>query len=258
MLVEENLRAWDSSYKWPDQGDEWSARWGGPRLQWFVGMLPRIQKFLPADTILEIAPGRGRWTQFLHTQCRRLILVDLSPSCIESCKRRFSGSSDIEYHVNDGRSLEMLEDESIDFVFSYDSLVHAEPEVMQAYVQQLGRKLRLNGAGFIHHSNGGNYSKTLIFGRLVQKLPVICRCRFLFDHMRSLRMTAELMRSYCQESHLLCLSQEIIPWERTLLPIDCLTTFMRPKKDEIKSARIVKNMRYMEEAKTAKLLSDLY
>jgi len=40
----------------------------------------------------------------------------------------------IEYFINDGRSLDMLENNSIDFAFSFDSLLHAEIDVMHAYI----------------------------------------------------------------------------------------------------------------------------
>ena len=149
--VEENLRVWDQSYDWTQEGNEWSAAWGGPEAEWFGTIFPRIHGFLPNGTILEIAPGFGRWTHYLKDYCDKLILVDLSEKCIEACRRRFSSSSHITYHVNDGRSLEMIADKSVDFVFSFDSLVHAEADVLEAYLIQLGRKLKLKGTGFVHH-----------------------------------------------------------------------------------------------------------
>ena len=36
----------------------------------------------------------------------------------------------------------MIQDKSIDFVFSFDSLVHAEAEVIEAYLNQLAMKLQ--------------------------------------------------------------------------------------------------------------------
>src|SRR5436190_1772119 len=126
---------------------------------WYGALLPRIHRFLPTTTVLEIAPGYGRWTQFLKDHCERLILVDLAENSIAHCRRRFAGSSQIEYHVNDGRSLAMIADESIDFAFSFDSLVHVESDVTEAYLRQLRRKLRPDGVGFIHHSNLGRYRR---------------------------------------------------------------------------------------------------
>ena len=49
----------------------------------------------------------------------------------------------------------MVDDESIDFAFSADSLVHADLDVIAAYLSELARTLRPNGVGFIHHSNLG-------------------------------------------------------------------------------------------------------
>src|SRR5438552_9139347 len=155
--INENASQWDVSYDWHDYGDEWSHAWGGPEAQWFSTIFPRIHAFIPTDTILEIAPGCGRWTQFLKDNCRHLIAVDLSERCIETCKKRFSAYSHIDYYVNDGKSLDFISDKSIDFIFSFDSLVHADADVMEAYIRQLATKLRSNGVGFIHHSNVGSY-----------------------------------------------------------------------------------------------------
>ena len=88
--VQNNLRQWDEKYPWPKEGDEWSEQWGSAKAQWDHFLLPRISQFLPVPTILEIAPGHGRWTQFLLDHCQHLIVVDLSPACIEHCKKRFA------------------------------------------------------------------------------------------------------------------------------------------------------------------------
>src|SRR5207253_469039 len=159
--VEENLSTWDRSYDWTQGGDEWSSAWGGAEAEWFGTILPRIHSFIPAGTVLEIAPGYGRWTHYLKDSCEKLILVDLAERCIDACKQRFASSSHITYHVNDGKSLEMIADNSIDFVFSFDSLVHAEADVLEAYLSQLAKKLKPNGVGFIHHSNLGMYSELI-------------------------------------------------------------------------------------------------
>ena len=79
--LDQNRRHWDSEHAWESDGDEWSATWGGPGLQWREAILPRIREFLPARHILEIAPGHGRWTQFLADQCDALTLVELSEQC---------------------------------------------------------------------------------------------------------------------------------------------------------------------------------
>jgi ubiquinone/menaquinone biosynthesis C-methylase UbiE len=106
----------------PAAGDEWSVSWGSPWAQWHGCLFPRIFPFL-RGRILEIAPGRGRWTQFLRRHCESLVGIDLAPSCIAQCEQRFQSFGNLEFFVNDGRTLPMVEDSSIDFAFSFDSLV---------------------------------------------------------------------------------------------------------------------------------------
>ncbi len=264
--IDENLTFWDQRYEWSSEGDEWSAPWGGPEAQWHGTVLPRIHSFLPADTILEIAPGRGRWTEYLKDQCRRLILVDLSPACIEACKSRFSASTHIKYHVNDGASLGMIEDESVDFVFSFDSLVHAEPDIIENYVVEIARKLKAGGAGFIHHSNLGYYQRkirrelrirSLLNHRFVHRLEPILNTKLHRLHWRSRNMSAALFRASCAKAGLTCISQEIINWHRTRHLIDCLSTFAKAVPQNAKDCVVFENRKFMKEAarvaKTAKL-----
>ena len=130
--VEQNRQLFNQDYEWSKQGEEWSSVWGGSEAQWFGALLPRIHAFIPTGTILEIAPGFGRWTSYLKKYCEYLAVVDLAEECIKACQQRFVSDSHITYYVNDGKSLAMIQDKSIDFVFSFDSLVHAE-----AYVRGL-------------------------------------------------------------------------------------------------------------------------
>src|SRR5437867_1532123 len=100
--LEENLNARDKSYEWIKAGNEWSAAWCGADAQWFGSILPRIYSFVPARTILEIAPGHGRWTNYLRQLCKQLIAVDLAPNCIKVCEERFASDSHLRFYVNDG------------------------------------------------------------------------------------------------------------------------------------------------------------
>ncbi|MCG8455729.1 MAG: class I SAM-dependent methyltransferase, partial [Holophagales bacterium] len=116
--LRENHEYWNAAYDWAGGGDEWSESWGSTALLWHCTLLPRIQHLLPAGNLLEIAPGFGRWSQYLQGHCRRLVLVDLAERCIRGCQERFAGLDHIEYHVNDGRTLEAVADGSVDLAFS--------------------------------------------------------------------------------------------------------------------------------------------
>src|SRR5919109_181676 len=133
-----NLRLW-MNHDWRQGGEEWSTNWGGTANLWHGTLMPRIGGFLGGIRAVEIAPGYGRLTAYLKDYCSSLILVDLAPNCIEFCRRRFKDEAHLEYFVNDGRSLPFLEDASVDFVFSFDSLVHADLEDIVAYLAEIER-----------------------------------------------------------------------------------------------------------------------
>jgi hypothetical protein len=241
MQVDENLRLWQQYYNWVNAGDEWSTAWGGSENQWNWTVLPRIHKFVPCGTILEIAPGFGRWTQYLHHLCRRLEIVDLAPKCIDHCRDRFRGSPNIRYHVNDGLRLNMIADGSIDFAFSLDSLVHAEAEVIDSYVRELSRKLTRNGVGFLHHSN----------------LAECKRDEALQTHVRASSVGAEGFRASCNRHGISCISQEIIDWGGHP-SLDCLSTITREGSRWSRSTVILINDNYMSSAHLTKVVAALY
>ena len=86
FTVEWNKVVWDSQYQWRQGGEEWSGAWGGVEMQWHRTLLPRLHAFLPTGTLLEIAPGFGRWTQKLKDRCQEMHLVDLASKCIWSSR----------------------------------------------------------------------------------------------------------------------------------------------------------------------------
>jgi len=254
--VEQNLELWNKEYDWSGHGDEWSNPWGGTDRMWRNSILPRIRQFLPAKTILEIAPGHGRCTQFLKGYCEHLMIVDLSPRCIEACRERFAGDSHISYYVNDGKSLEMIPDRSVDFVFSFDSLVHVQADVMESYVRQLAVKLKPTGAGFIHHSNFGAYGGISSFARLLKRFGPVGK-KFqessfaIHPVWRGDDMTAELFNDFCEKYGLYCVHQELINWANRRYLIDAISTFVAASKPGM--VRVVKrNPHFMEEVERSR------
>jgi SAM-dependent methyltransferase len=235
-------------YDWKDAGEEWSAPWGTSAVQWERAILPRIHDYLPTGTILEIAPGFGRWTHYLKEYCRELWIVDRIDECIEACRQRFAADPHVRCYVNDGRSLSMIPDASVDFVFSFDSLVHTKRDVVEAYLRELGTKLKIGGKGFIHHSNFGEYASSFR-ERIPQALakPLIKAKIFDWAHHRSADMTAELFRSLCTNHGLHCLSQELVNWRGRRL-IDCFSIIMRSDTSEQPPTRTVRNPNFMREA----------
>lgn len=258
--VAENLAMWDADSAWTDGGDCWSAAWGNPTTQWNYSLYPRVRKFLPAGSILEIAPGYGRWTQFLKDHCRELSIVDMEERCIEQCRRRFAAESHIRYHVNDGLSLAMIADNSIDFAFSFDSLVHVEADCLEGYLGQLGDKLTRDGVGFIHHSNLAAHGRH--FGAL-RPLPEKVRRGLVrlkvadYDHWRARTVTAAVFEDLCRKAGLVCIGQECVNWgsKRT---IDCISLFTPQGSRWERPNRVVQNGEFMREASVARRIAAQY
>jgi len=257
-----NKDTWDHSYNWEHLGDEWSKDWGGPSMQWFGTLLPRIHRFVPTGTILEIAPGFGRWTQFLKDLCQTLVGVDLSESCVDACRHRFARASHAMFHVNDGRSLDVIRDGTVDFAFSFDSLVHADEDVIEGYVAQLSRKLSSEGVAFIHHSNLGDYP----YLTRLDELPAAQR-RLLVKlklieptlHHRSPTMTAAKMARFAEQHDMQCISQELIPWTtRRSVLLDCMSTLVPRSSSRRRENRLFRNHAFRNEVAYLSRLSGLY
>jgi SAM-dependent methyltransferase len=260
--VLENRERWQH-HKWAQQGDEWSPGRSreGTAMLWSRTIFPRIQRFVPTGVVLEIGPGFGRWSQYLRHLCRRLILIDLSERCLAACRERFAGEAHIEYIVNDGVSLDMVPDRSVDFIFSFDSLVHAERDAVGAYLAQAARKLRAGGAGFVHHSNLGAF----IHPRTGQVR------RFVTNrNWRAETMSSAVFRRLCEDAGLACHSQELINWigggrnadrhrlEGRCIPLtDCLSVFTSSDGPSGRP-RLIANYAFVEEWRQAEWLAEVY
>lgn len=121
---------------------------------------------LNIDSVLEIACGTGRHSLQVADKVRQLYLLDSSAGALEIARNKFSAYSNVTYlHNSEGLGIprEMLPDESLTAVFSYDAMVHFEQECVEAYINDSFRVLKPGGMALLHHSNydknpKGNFS----------------------------------------------------------------------------------------------------
>jgi len=196
--IDDNLRLWGSEYDWRDHGEEWSEVWGGSRSQWLGSILPRLRAFLPAGRALEIGCGHGRWSRQLRPWCRELVLLDLAPACVAACRELFRGDPAVRVAATDGRSLPGVGDGEVELAFSFDSLVHAELDVLAGYARELARTLAPDGVAFLHHSN---------FGAVLAARPGAQN-----RHWRGESASAEAFVECCRSAGLRCPVQEVVDW----------------------------------------------
>lgn len=169
--IRENKLQWDARHDWRKDGDEWdsmAAYCKQPYEEWKHSVIETfITPNIPLHaTVLEVAPGHGRWTEFIVRAAGHVILVDVSPSCINYCMKRFARHENIEYYVNDGESLEFLKTDSINFGWSFDSFVHMNRDVISAYFREFARALKPGGKVIVHHA--GRRHSTLWLGFLLR------------------------------------------------------------------------------------------
>jgi len=157
----ENRHRWDV-HDWSRLGEEWTegarVRKGLDPEQWKTALVDGLlRKWVPPGAaVLEVGPGGGRWTEFLQPLASRLVLADISETCLALCQERFRGCDNVEYRFIADAGLAFLGDESIDRIWSYDVFVHINPTDIDAYLRDFRRILRPGGIGVVHHA-GGSY-----------------------------------------------------------------------------------------------------
>lgn len=176
--------------------------------EWDSIIWPLIENF-NFDAVLELAPGAGRNTERLSAISKKIYLVDYNSYALEQSRTRFDSSyrgCDIEYYVNDGTDLKMIKDDAISAIYCWDAAVHFDKSILNGYIQEFSRVLRVGGRGFIHHSNLGDKAN-----KNIKKNP----------GWRS-NVSKESFAEMCEVNGLHIVAQIDIPWVST---VDCGTTF---------------------------------
>jgi SAM-dependent methyltransferase len=188
------------------------------QVQWERTIWPII-KDEDFSATLELACGHGRNTEFLRRYAKSIDLVDVNQTCIDACERRFGPQKDgcaFRYHLTTGNSLP-AGDDSVSFVYTWDSMVHFDKLVVRDYVHEVFRVLKPGGSAFLHHSNYGMVAPDSSWTK---------------NHGNRSDMTAELMRVYAQDAGLTIKFQRLSGtadgWG--IDDLDCLSLLAKPAR----------------------------
>lgn len=212
-----NLRVWNDTYLWPQDGDEWgeqAAFCGVPYSEWKTQLAKHFlfRHIKDTHTVLEIGPGHGRWSSLIapYLSKGKLQIVDLSPNCIEFCKKKLQNCPNVEYHVNEGRTLRSIRSNSIDFVWSFDTFVHIEEPEVCTYISEWHRVMKHQTMGCIHHPGSPTEEQRQ-------------------NGMRS-TVTTQRFAQLLRKSGLVVINQTSSWGDRCNLSMsgDCITTFIKP------------------------------
>jgi SAM-dependent methyltransferase len=140
-------------------------------------------------TVLEIGCGGGRWTRYL-VNAGRLIAVDIDPVFFAPLRARFPQAK-LEFYQSSGFELTGIADDSVDYVFSFGTFVHIEPDGIAAYFAELKRVLRAGGKAVIQYAakekRAGYKEKTfssMTAARMeaMAPMPILIHDRWLLNH----------------------------------------------------------------------------
>ncbi len=153
---------------YPHYGDQWGDPdvtglgyvWRKLRLgRRLPGNLAKVRKryldpYVGPDTVaLEIGAGGGRWTRYL-LRAREIVVVELNSEFFSYLASRFRHVADrLRFYETSAYEMGGVDDESVDFVFSFGTFVHIDPEGIDAYLGEIRRVLRPGGIASIHYAD---------------------------------------------------------------------------------------------------------
>jgi len=218
--IEWNREVWDQAHDWSKDGDEWIGMAEHCRQPYEAWKSALVEEFLTPQVhdkdVLEIAPGHGRFSQFIVPAARSTTLVDLSQTCLDACQSRFAAATNVTYVLTDGTSLPGVADESMDFVWSFDSFVHMELAVIDAYLAEIARVLRPGGGFTLHHAGKRDWALKLApaahrIGRVGRVALRVAGQGRLHDSGRRADVSRERVAASLQ-SHGLTLTRQVQSW----------------------------------------------
>lgn len=233
------------NYDWSSGGEEWSEPWGGTRSMWLASIYPRISEFLPAKNVVEIGSGRGRIARILHAfSTNQLVLFDIVDECVAVCKKKFADKSKIVCLKTNGNALAGVVYNSVDFVFSFYSLVGSDKKTLTGYLEECNRVLTDDGVAFIHHSNAGMY--------FAADDPNPDKRMLLLATYRDMSIDAVEVQKIAASCNLVCIKQECINWDITEILSDCFSTIVRPASKWAREPVLLHNPEFQKEQNQAR------
>lgn len=178
--------------------------------QWQNIIWPLIKDF-DFNHTLELAPGAGRNTKKLVEVSKHIYAVDFNEYALDRLRKRFEdykGECRINIFKNNGSDLNMIADESVTAVYSWDSVVHFDKTIVKDYIKEFSRVMVKGAYGFVHHSDLGEKSKPYLKSN---------------PGSRS-NMTKSLFAEYCNQNNLTIVKQVEIPWGEIY---DCISIFKK-------------------------------
>jgi SAM-dependent methyltransferase len=113
-----------------------------------------VRPYVGPDTVaLEIGAGGGRWTRYL-LEAREIVVVELNDEFFPYLEQRFPDAADkLRFYRTSGYELHGVDSDSVDFVFSFGTFVHIDPEGIDEYLGEIRRAMRPGAVATIQYAD---------------------------------------------------------------------------------------------------------
>lgn len=108
----------------------------------FVNILNKLD--LENKKIMDLACGIGRTCKWLAPKAKSYVGVDFIPEMVKKAKSYNESFQNVEFHVNDGKTLKNFRDQSFDLIFCELAFQHMEKQIQESYVKEVFRILNNN------------------------------------------------------------------------------------------------------------------
>jgi SAM-dependent methyltransferase len=159
---------------WSQYAREWDDRpdlnlgvktlgeeWGGPVFAEHIVTDVAAPYLGPDVDVLELGCGGGKFSAHLRSRSRSLVCADISADMLRRTRAHVGEGEDVSYLQLNGRDFKGVPDASVDFIYSYDVLLHLQPQNVFSYLHDARRILRPGGIFMVHAidlaSRGGSY-----------------------------------------------------------------------------------------------------
>jgi cyclopropane fatty-acyl-phospholipid synthase-like methyltransferase len=137
-----------------EKADFFGLHWGDPQKMEPLRhvrdhfLLPYVN---PDHVAVEIGPGGGRWTRYM-LGFGHLYAFDYHQESLDQLSQEFRAPY-LYCIKNNGGDFPGLDDESVDFLFSFGTFVHLDFEIIETYLTNIERILKPGAIAVIQYSD---------------------------------------------------------------------------------------------------------